>query len=375
MERKSMIKVRGGFSDRAGIDPCNIQMQIDDFDERTRTFISNKLYDFLQVTFNHECETRNIKYGPTDQNLSNIFCKNLMQNVFADLNHLPLGYHYDWEKFYSRIEEVLMEAPYNEVLDLLWYICNWFALSTNNCIDVFQEWFNELFQSEYVGYRFISGEIVPITDEIEVKEIEQACCTPLTAHANTLRRLSTFYLTVNTQTIKTASKKVSVPSKQPAALLQKKTVLLLVKQWANGAVNKDGSIIKSGSFKKLFNGCNFPDESRNIWYRQYQYACLTTHASPQGTMGRIALRQGVPCVPIGQTDYGIDIPAKHAARSLALESCAFFSVCTYGNNVTHSIVLNNWADLIDEATDFAVKEAFKDPNKTDLFDSSHNKMN
>lgn len=23
MERKSMIKVRGGFSDRAGIDPCN----------------------------------------------------------------------------------------------------------------------------------------------------------------------------------------------------------------------------------------------------------------------------------------------------------------------------------------------------------------
>lgn len=127
MERKSMIKVRGGFSDRAGIDPCNIQMQIDDFDERTRTFISNKLYDFLQVTFNHECETRNIKYGPTDQNLSNIFCKNLMQNVFADLNHLPLGYHYDWEKFYSRIEEVLMEAPYNEVLDLLWYICNWFS--------------------------------------------------------------------------------------------------------------------------------------------------------------------------------------------------------------------------------------------------------
>lgn len=34
MERKSMIKVRGGFSDRAGIDPCNIQMQIDDFDEK-----------------------------------------------------------------------------------------------------------------------------------------------------------------------------------------------------------------------------------------------------------------------------------------------------------------------------------------------------
>lgn len=31
------------------------------------------------------------------------------------------------------------------------------------------------------------------------------------------------------ENLKTASKKVSVPSKQPAALLQKKTVLLLVK--------------------------------------------------------------------------------------------------------------------------------------------------
>lgn len=115
-----------------------------------------------------------------------------MQNVFADLNHLPLGYHYDWEKFYSRIEEVLMEAPYNEVLDLLWYICNWFALSTNNCIDVFQEWFNELFQSEYVGYRFISGEIVPITDEIEVKEIEQACCTPFDGARKHLKKALNF---------------------------------------------------------------------------------------------------------------------------------------------------------------------------------------
>lgn len=118
-ERKSMIRVRGGFSEKIGINPCNTQMQITEFDKRTRTFISNKLYDFLQITFNNECETRNIKYGPSDQNLSNIFCKNLMQNVFADSNHLPLGYHYDWERFYSRIEAVLMDAPYNEVLDLL----------------------------------------------------------------------------------------------------------------------------------------------------------------------------------------------------------------------------------------------------------------
>ena len=94
---------------------------------------------------------------------------------------------------------------------------------------IFQEWFNELFQSEYVGYRFISGEIVPITDEIEVKEIEQACCTPFDGARKHLKKALNFLSDREHPDYKTASKKVSVPSKQPAALLQKKTVLLLVK--------------------------------------------------------------------------------------------------------------------------------------------------
>ena len=37
---------------------------------------------------------------------------------------------------------------------------------------------NSLFEEEYVGYRFIAGEIVPITDKSESAEIEQACLIP-----------------------------------------------------------------------------------------------------------------------------------------------------------------------------------------------------
>ena len=37
----------------------------------------------------------------------------------------------------------------------------------------FQE-INKIFQQEYVGYRFIDGEITPISDEVEVAEIEQS---------------------------------------------------------------------------------------------------------------------------------------------------------------------------------------------------------
>lgn len=177
-EHKSMIKVRGGFSDDMGFNPCNTQPQTAEFDHRTRTFISNSLYDFLQIVFEHEVETRNLRYGLSDQNLSTVFCKDLIQNVFADSNHLPIGYRYNWENLYPSIEKVIMEAPYNEVLDLLWYICYWLSVATNKCFNIFQKRFNDLFEREYVVYRFITGKIVPITDKIEMQEIEKAVQTP-----------------------------------------------------------------------------------------------------------------------------------------------------------------------------------------------------
>lgn len=178
-ERKSMIKVRGGFSERIGKPTCAVTIQLDEFDDRTRTFISNLLFDFLQITFQNDAQFRKQPYGNTPVPLSSDFCKNLGQDVFSFRNHLQEGYVYNWVDFYtSNIENALDNAPYNEILDLLEYICNWLSAKTNSCSEHFQRNFNTLFQQEYVGYRFISKRIVPITDELEISEIEQACKTP-----------------------------------------------------------------------------------------------------------------------------------------------------------------------------------------------------
>ena len=178
-ERKSMIKVRGGFSERIGKPTCAVTIQLDEFDDRTRTFISNLLFDFLQVTFQNAEQFRKQPYGNIPTPLSSDFCKDLGQDVFSFRNHLQGGYVYNWVDFYtSNIENVLDNAPYNEILDLLEYICNWLFAKTNSCSEHFQRNFNTLFQQEYVGYRFISKRIVPITDELEIREIEQACKTP-----------------------------------------------------------------------------------------------------------------------------------------------------------------------------------------------------
>ena len=61
---------------------------------------------------------------------------------------------------------------------MLEYICNWLSAKTYSCSEQFQKSFNSLFQQEYVGYRFVAGKIVPITDKIEMQEIEEACQTP-----------------------------------------------------------------------------------------------------------------------------------------------------------------------------------------------------
>ena len=138
-ERKSMIKVRGGFSERIGKPTCAVTIQLDEFDDRTRTFISNLLFDFLQITFQNAEQFRKQPYGNIPTPLSSDFCKDLGQDVFSFRNHLQGGYVYNWVDFYtSNIENALDNAPYNEILDLLEYICNWLFAKTNSCSEHFQ---------------------------------------------------------------------------------------------------------------------------------------------------------------------------------------------------------------------------------------------
>lgn len=188
-ERKSMIKVRGGFSDRTGIAPCNTQMQIDEFDDRTRTLMGNQLFSICGIAF--RCSNPQsfdysflhiLKYPYNDTRrhlMSSDFCRALLSNVFALPVRRDPDLPYSWESVFEKITVVISTAPYNEVLDILWYTCSWISrYTTAEFSNEMYKAMNSLFEEEYVGYRFIAGEIVPITDKIESAEIEQACLIP-----------------------------------------------------------------------------------------------------------------------------------------------------------------------------------------------------
>jgi len=180
-----MIKVRGGFSEKIGLSTCTIKMQTNEFDDRTRTLIGNHLYDVLSVVFSYASTIGISRYlNPSRQSplqaMSSDFCKDVLSEVLNVSVHLPSNKFYNWEANYDRFAEIISSAPYNEVLDFLWYVCHWIATHTTSTSFVHEIYngFNQLFEKEYVGYRFVAGEITPITNSLEIQEIEQACQIP-----------------------------------------------------------------------------------------------------------------------------------------------------------------------------------------------------
>lgn len=177
-QRESMISVRSCFSESIGKSKCVMEMQYEDFDSRTRTQISNKLFEilefFLDGQASHNCR---IHIGYNDD-VGNHLCKAILSDVFNQSTVLKEGYMFDWKVVFERIQIVIRNAPFNEVLDLLWYINDWVKKSYYSDTTYFSEEFNKLFETEYVGYRFVDGKIVAITDKCEIEEIEQACNVP-----------------------------------------------------------------------------------------------------------------------------------------------------------------------------------------------------
>lgn len=181
---QSMIKVRGGFSEQIGFNTCTTQIQLNEFDSRTRTLIGNHLYNVLCTVFS-QARSIGIRcyrdfYDAPSKEMGSDFYKDILSEVMNVPVHLPSNAYYEWEKNYDTIVKIISDAPYNEVLDLIWYICHWISdhITATDVMHTIYESFNTLFEREYVGYRFVAGKIVPITDENEAKEIEQACHTP-----------------------------------------------------------------------------------------------------------------------------------------------------------------------------------------------------
>lgn len=157
------VSLRGGFADRNGMKRENTQMQFKNLDTRTRTMLINKtgeIYNKLYGMHEYAADTQ-------------VFLKSFLMDVFS--------YELNWEISYSTsaifqiITKTIRQGSYSEVLSVIEYLAVNFDTRYNT--DVF-EIYNTIFKNEYVGYRFVDKIIVPITNEIEINEINEAAVSP-----------------------------------------------------------------------------------------------------------------------------------------------------------------------------------------------------
>lgn len=101
------------------------------------------------------------------------------------------------------------------------------------------------------------------------------------------------------------------------------------------------------TFRLIFENCGFSDETRELWQKQYELASKTVHASPQGTMKRLAnAGSHNNFIAAGSSDWGLHVPAEHAAISFHHISAIFFSEPEPLDGMVATTLLSKWVDVV-----------------------------
>lgn len=163
------VNKRGGFSDRNGIKPLNTEIQLTDFDEHTRVELFNAIAFYFGIMY------KNSEY-PRIQH----FFRYVLEKLYVKTRYVGLSYKK--EEILETIRETILKDSYDSVLTVVEAIVQYFyeylkgtsGYKYNKKSPIIYEYFNGIFEEEYVGYRFIEGLISPISDEIEVKAVREA---------------------------------------------------------------------------------------------------------------------------------------------------------------------------------------------------------
>lgn len=124
--------------------------------------------------------------------------------------------------------------------------------------------------------------------------------------------------------------------------------------WAKGALDENGNKIDAGSFKKIQEIVTIDSG----WRAQYKLACFTTHASPQGTFGRLANQKSDRVILVGHSYYGIATAAIHSAFCLSWITVELLTLFSHLDSLSNCKMLRDWVDVIQELYLTAHEKAF-----------------
>lgn len=173
------VSKRGGFSDRNSIKPENTEIQLKEFDSRTRVQLQNMLNELYSEVYGDIFYQRD-------------YIQEFFRYVVGDIYSEPVDIKI-WindTTLWNMISETIFRADYDDVLTLIEAIIQyWDRYLKESDYEYYNpyngkymptsvfETANLCFEREYVGYRFVDGLIVPISDQYEVNIVKQTLNT------------------------------------------------------------------------------------------------------------------------------------------------------------------------------------------------------
>ena len=169
--------MRGGFSDRNAIKSENTEIQKNSLDKRTRTQLHNLITSQYAEIYGH------MYYTCSD-------VQEFFRYVLGTVYSQPIDARrsYDTDTVIKQISNTILNDEYDDVLTLVEALINYwdeyhkkiygyeyynFQTKKYRSTSLY-ELTNKCFEREYVGYRFVDGKIVPISDKYEVETIKEA---------------------------------------------------------------------------------------------------------------------------------------------------------------------------------------------------------
>ena len=156
------------FSIRMGIEKPRLDIQKNDLDDRTRIKIWNCYY-VRYINFVESIST--IDRLPY---YHRIYFRAIWQELLCQpINHIPTKVM----SLCGHLENRYWEMRWNDVYDFIEFTVN--AFSDSEVTNEFIKAFNEIMESEKTAYRLSGKLIVPLTNEEELKSLDEAIAIPI----------------------------------------------------------------------------------------------------------------------------------------------------------------------------------------------------
>ncbi len=177
----AQVSKRGGFSDRNKIKSENTEIQLKEFDKRTRIQLQNMINQLYKEIYEYT--------HYTEKSIQD-FLIYVIGTVYSE--PVNVGDTYRDDDVFKIINKTIQEDDYDDVLTLIEAIIQyWDSYLKESMMNAYYDVYNEkyygrsiyervniILQREYIGYRFLGDQLTPISDEFEVEEIKEALDNP-----------------------------------------------------------------------------------------------------------------------------------------------------------------------------------------------------